>query len=316
MISTFRLYGYAVLRGISLIGLLMVSLNVSAQKPETLQRAWQEYQFLSLDAAEALFLETQRLDVDSEYLLEAKIGLAMIAQYRERNPDLDKAEKLYQEALAENPKPEVRALINSFLADLYLSRGDDSEALVVLEALIDENIDTVVGQDALIRRLNLTMGDYASPESIAAAREVEANLDRIRVQVSEERPYLIPLIHSLLGRIYFWAEDYVSTVQQFEKFSSLGNANTTSYGSQASSLYRIANIYERQLNQPQQAGIFFRRLVEEYPNSSMSYYALEKSIMLGGLSRHEANKIRLGGLTPEILDELFSAAGAEGKVSE
>jgi tetratricopeptide (TPR) repeat protein len=218
--------------------------------------------------------------------------------------------------LAGNPKPEVRALINSFLADLYLSRGADSEARVVLDTLIDENIDSVVGQDALIRRLTLMMGEYASPQSIAAARNVEADLNRIRVKVSEERPYLIPLIYSLLGRIYFWAEDYASTVQQYENFTTLGNANTTSYGTQASALYRIANIYEQKLNQPEQAGLFYRRLVEDYPNSAMSYYALEKAILLGAFSREEANKIRLGGLTPEILDELFSAVPAEGKVSE
>ena len=174
----------------------------------------------------------------------------------------------------------------------------------------------MVGQDALIRRLTLMMGEYASPQSIAAARNVEADLNRIRVKVSEERPYLIPLIYSLLGRIYFWAEDYASTVQQYENFTTLGNANTTSYGTQASALYRIANIYEQKLNQPEQAGLFYRRLVEDYPNSAMSYYALEKAILLGAFSREEANKIRLGGLTPEILDELFSAVPAEGKVSE
>jgi tetratricopeptide (TPR) repeat protein len=311
-----RLYAGVTLRGLYLIGALCIGLHVPAQKPETLQRAWQEYQFLSLDVAEKLFLETQDSDVDPEYLLEAKVGLAMIAQYRERNPDLEKAEALYQEALAGNPKPEVRALINSFLADLYLSRGADSEARVVLDTLIDENIDSVVGQDALIRRLTLMMGEYASPQSIAAARNVEADLNRIRVKVSEERPYLIPLIYSLLGRIYFWAEDYASTVQQYENFTTLGNANTTSYGTQASALYRIANIYEQKLNQPEQAGLFYRRLVEDYPNSAMSYYALEKAILLGAFSREEANKIRLGGLTPEILDELFSAVPAEGKVSE
>lgn len=291
--------------------------RIWADKPEGLVRAWEEYQFLSLDVAEKLFSEVLKQEaVDAEYLNEAKVGLAMVAQFRERNPDLAKAESLYREVLAANPKPEVAVLVNSFLADIHISRNEKDQALQLLDTLVAEEIDSVLGQDALIRQFLLTMGEYGSPESLAAAAKAEAELGRIQAQLNQARPLLVPLINSVLGMTYFWAEDYERALVQFENFSTLGNAATTSYGMQASTIYRMANIYENILNQPEPAGRYYRRLVEEYPNSNMSYYALEKAIALGAFTRNQANKLRLGGLTPQILDELFAAANANGEVSK
>lgn len=288
----------------------------AAQKPEPLERAWQEYQFLSLDVADKLFADVLKTEnLPDVYWVEAKVGQAMVSQYRERNPDLIKAEMLYQEALAKAPAAEVRALIQSFLADLYASQGNQDQALKLLDALVAEHIDSVVGQDALIRRFIMTQGAYGTPESLAVARQTQADMERIQVALTQSRPYLVPLIHLLLGNLYFWGADPAESVAQFEKFTILGNADSTSYGSQASALYRNAKLCETELNQPERAGRFYRRLVEEYPNSSMSYYALEKAIALGALTRQEADRLRLGGLTPEILDELFAAQESEGEVS-
>jgi len=267
--------------------------------------------------AEKLFEDVlKQPGVDADYQLEAKVGLAMVYQFRERNPDLASAQQLYQEVLSANPKPEVEALVNSFLADLYISLNVKEQALELLDVLVEEDIDTVLGQDALLRQFLITMGEYGSPESLAAADQVLSELNRISVPVSEARPYLIPMINSVLGMTYFWAEEYEKALVQFENFSTLGTAATTSYGSQSSTIYRIANIYENKLNQPEKAGRFYRRLVEEYPNSSMSYYALEKAISLGAYTRDQANNLRLGGLTPQILDELFESANAQGQIAQ
>ncbi len=298
-----------------LCGVLFVSMlsmfPLRAEKPEVLQRAWQEYQFLSMDAAKTLFKRAEKLDTEPQYLLEAKLGLAMVSQFREQKKDLELAEKLYQEVLAENPSPEIRDLIYSFIADLHISRGETEQALEMLNTLIESSLDSVVGQDALIRKTLLTMGDFGSPESLKAAQETEAALATMNLELTPERPYLVPLIDSLLGDIYFWLDEPEKALTYLENFTKLGNAKTTSYGSQAGQLYQIASIYELDLNQPEKAGYYYKRMIVEYPNNSNSYFALEKAIEFGAMNRKEVESMNLSGLTPEIIDELFAKAKEE-----
>ncbi|MDF3128607.1 tetratricopeptide repeat protein [Kiritimatiellaeota bacterium B1221] len=283
-----------------------------AEKPEILQRAWQEYQFLSMDAAKNLFKQAQKLDTSAEYLLEAKVGLAMVSQFREQKSDLNVAEALYREVLAENPPEELRDLVYSFIADLHISRGENEEALEMLDKLIESNLNSVVGQDALIRKTLLTMGEYGAPQSVKVADETETILAGLAIEPTAERPYLIPLLESLLGDIYFWSGDFTKALAHYEIFTTLGNAKTTSYGSQAGQLYQIAKLYEVEMEDPKKAGQFYKRLITEYPNNGTSYFALEKAVRLGAMSRKEVEKLRLSGVTSEILDELFETS-KEGK---
>ncbi|WFB35582.1 tetratricopeptide repeat protein [Kiritimatiellota bacterium B12222] len=282
-----------------------------AEKPEVLVNAWQEYQFLSMETAEIYFKQALALDTDPQYLLEAKVGLAMVNQYKEQGQDLETAKKLYTQVLEQDPPTEMRQLIFSFLADLHLSQGEDEEALELLDALIAECANSVIGQDALIRKVILTMGPYGSEESVAVADEAVSLIENLSIEPTQARPYLIPLISSLLGGIYFWADDFEQSLAQSEIFTTLGNAETTSYGSQYAALYQMAKIYELELNQPEKAGVYYRRIVEDYPNSNISYYALEKAIEFKAMTRSEVEALRLPGVTPEILTELFTIESGE-----
>lgn len=282
-----------------------------AEKPGALKQAWQEYQFLSMEVAEKYFNQVLKGKAEPQYKLEATLGLAMVNQFREQKSDLATAKKLYGEVLAQNPPAETRMLVLSFQADLHIKQGEKQEALEILNALIKESPDSVIGQDALIRKMLLTMGPYGSQASLDAAAEVEKVIDGIQVEATPERPYLLPIIHYEVGMIYFWAGDYEKAVEHLTTFTTLGNAATTSYGSQSSTLYRIAKIYENYLHKPAMAGKFYRRIINEYPNSGFAYYSLEKAISLKSISREEVEKMRISGVTEEILDELFATVEGE-----
>jgi tetratricopeptide (TPR) repeat protein len=275
---------------------------------DDLARAWTEYQFQSFDLAKSFF-ESAQLTGTAEEKLQAKTGLAMVAQFNERGADLDKAEALYREVLAAGATGEHALLVRNFLADIHISRGQKAEAMAILDELVDAHLGTVIGQDALIRRVLLTLGEYKSPESLAAAAEAAKRL--ADVQGSRERPCLLPTLNLMLGDIYFWAGDHATAVGFIENFTTVGTVHTTSYGNQASQLYRLARLYETSLKDPARAGHFYRRLVEETPNSGMSYFSLEKAVALGAFTRQEVGELRMGGLTPALVDELFRKAGRE-----
>jgi tetratricopeptide (TPR) repeat protein len=157
----------------------------------------------------------------------------------------------------------------------------------------------------------VTMGDLGSEQSLAVAREAEALLSVL--EVTTQRPLLIPILSSLLGDIYYRAGKYEQAVVHYERYTTIGSAHSTNYSSQASQLYRLAAMHETILNEPARAGHFFRRLATEYSNSQMAYYALEKAVQYKTITRKEVKALRLGGVTEEILDELF--ADVEGETN-
>jgi tetratricopeptide (TPR) repeat protein len=296
--TTFFRYGIAVICA----GLFCHS--VSAENPdELISQGWAEYQFLSLDLSESYFREALEMKLSPEMRQEATIGLAMSLQYPESGRNLQKAEELYQEVLAEEPEGEIHDLVLSNLADLHISRGEEEEALTYLNQLIETRLDTVIGQEALRRRIFLQQGAFGSDSSKKVADEAAALVEGI--EGSREDPKLLPILHAQIGTLYFWLEEYEVAARHFELFSLIGSADTTSYGSQATNLYRLAQLYEEKLEDPAKAATYYARLVKEYPNSNMSYYALEKAAAAGTITRMEVIDLNLSGMTNEILNELF-----------
>lgn len=285
------------------------------QNPDALiRKGWEEYRFLSLDLAEKQFSKALKLELTPEQQAEALVGLAMTLQYAERGRTLDRAEEIYQQVLELQPSEEVQAMVLSNLADLHLARDEEGEALELLNGLIETSMDSVVGQDALRRRMLIQAPEYGTPGSVRVADEAAALLENL--DASRERPGLLPLLHEHIGGLYFWAGEYEKAVLHYEQFSLIGSAENTNYGSQSSNLYRLAKIHEDKLNKPSRATQYYRRLVEEFPNSPMVYYALEKTIASGGMSRKEVRDLRLNGVTEEVLDELFSNVPSGGSGEE
>lgn len=280
----------------------------AAETPaEWLKQGWEEYRFLSMDPAKVLFEKVLKSNAEAGEKLRAKIGLAMVHQYQERGSDLAKAQALYTQVLAENPADGERWLVMSNLADLHQSEGRTVEALALLDELIDESLHTVAGQDALRRSVFLRMGPFGTDESVAVADLAADKLASI--QASREEPGLLPILHVQLGDIYFWADLLDKAAFHYEQFTLIGSADTTSYASQAANLYRLAKLYEGPLADSAKAAHFYTRLVNEYPNSNMMYYALERSVQLGSMSREEVRELNISGLTEEIIEELFAQTG-------
>lgn len=281
------------------------------QNPDALIRnGWEEYRFLSLDLAEKQFSKALKLELTPEQQAEALVGLAMTLQYAERGRSLDRAEEIYQQVLELQPGEEIKALILSNLADLHLAREEDEEAAPLLSTLMETEIDSVIGQDALRRWIHLQSGPFGSEQSRQVADQASEILST--VTATPERPRLLPILHNQVGGLYFWLEEYERAAFHFELFTTLGSADTTSYGSQASALFRLAQIYEDKLQDRSRAGHFYRRLVLEYPNSNMVYFSLEKAVQFGAMNREEVLAQKLSGMTPEILDELFDAPTGGG----
>jgi len=283
----------------------------AASAQEKIEQGWREFRFLSLELAEQAFQEALELELTPEQVVEAKMGLAMSLQYPESGRDLQKAEAIYRDILSMDPAVEVQALLSSNLADLHLARGETDQALALFNELINTSLNSVIGQDALRRKIHLEGGPYGSETSRRMADEAA---ERIRdLEWTRERPRLLPVLHDQIGLMYFWLGAYEEAAYHFEQMTLIGSAETTSYGSQSSMLYRLAKLYENELNDAAKAGHFYRRLIVEYPNSNMAYYSLEQAVALGSISREEVQTLNLSGMTADILDDLFSTADRGGR---
>jgi tetratricopeptide (TPR) repeat protein len=271
---------------------------------EMLAKGWEEYQFLSLELAEKQFNNALELELTAEQRIQATLGLAMSAQYAERGRDLDKAESLYQEVLSLEPTQDVRDLVTSNLADLYMARGDNDQALEYLDQLVNTRLSSVIGQDALRRKIYLQRGPFGSERSRRVADDAAERIQNL--EATRERPRLLPVLHTEIGMLYFWLGDYEKAVYHLEQMTLIGSADTTSYGSQSTMLYRLAKLHENELDDPSRAGHFYRRLILEYPNSGMAYYSLVQAVEFGAMTKQEVRALNLSGMTDEILAELFA----------
>lgn len=281
--------------------------SLASESRALLQQGWKEYGFQSFDAAKKQFSLAGRTTDDDADRREAQLGLAMVDQFCETGVDLRGAVEVYRRLLKEDAGDTVAGMAANFLAEALAAQGALDEANRLWAEVISEHADTMVAQDALLRR---TVANLAAPRS-DRTREALEYLEEERKRFpspTPERPGLSPSMDVLLGDMYFYREEYEQARAAYMRYIDVATVRTTSYPLHAIMRLKIAIMSERYLDDPETAGEFYRRLVLDTPNDQRSWFALEKAVDYGTLTRDEIEALELNGVTPEVLDELMEGA--------
>jgi tetratricopeptide (TPR) repeat protein len=274
----------------------------------TLDEAWREYRFQSYDKAARLFASADAAGAPEAARREARCGRAMLALFREKDPEPADAVAGFDALLREGLDGERALLVRGLRAEALAASGRIEEANAAWAEVIDGAPSSILAQDALLRRTIANLGPLASEQTAAALRYLEEKR-RSFPPPTRERPMLAPALDMLLGDARFWRGEYAEARAALVRYVEIGTKTTTSYPTQASAMMRIARISEEKLGDPATAGRYYRRLVEETPNDVRSFFALERAIAYGALTREEVRGLKLYGVTDRIVDGFFARRG-------
>lgn len=270
----------------------------------SLEAAWQEYEFQSFKQAARCFDRITETMPDAATLREARLGQAMTAHFRENSRDLKEAKRTYQMLEEADGSDAVGLMARSMRAELLAEEGGLDEANRIWDALITGHPETLVAQDALLRRTVANLGPITSDRT----REALQYLERQRrgfPAPTPERPGLAPVMDAFAADVYLWRGEYRNARDACMRSAEIRTVKTTSYHSVANTHMRIARLSEKVLNDPETAGRYYRRLLFETPNDPRVYFALEKAVALDSVTRAEVEAMDLQGFTAELLDALF-----------
>jgi tetratricopeptide (TPR) repeat protein len=189
-------------------------------------------------------------------------------------------------------------------------QGELSAANQGWEEVITAYSDTIIAQDALLSRTLYNMKAFDAPETLHAIEYLEGKR-HLFPEPTPEEPGLSPAFDMIRGDVYFWRKEYHKAVKAYLEYIRIGRIGTISYGNRATVLFKIARIAEEYLDDPQTAGEYYKRIVEETPNDVRSYFALEKAIQYGAVSPEEVQQLRLSGMDDDVIQDLFSTHGGK-----
>lgn len=277
---------------------------IASDVQELLDQGWAEYAFQSFDEARRQFTLVDRGAGDKASRRQARLGLAMVDQFRESKGDPRRAIDAYRDLRKEDANDEVAVMATSFLAEALVALGNLDEANILWDQVITEHADDIAAQDALLRRTVANLAEPGSDQTLEAVRYLEEQRRRFPPP-TQEQPGLAPTMDLLLGDIYFYRGEHEKARAAYMRYVDVATVNTTSYPNHAILRLKIALLSERFLNDPETAGEYYRRLVLDTPNDQRSWFALEQAVRYGTLTRREIEALELNGVTPEILDELM-----------
>ena len=290
-------------------GVVLVPLGVRAEDAgPLLERAWEEYRFLSYDAARDLFVQAVETAAGDRERRQAELGLAMVDHFRESGRKLDRAIETYRELLDSSTSDTIEVLATSLLAEALSEQGDLQEANRFWDEVITGHPETVIAQDALLRRTLANLGSIASDETADAMRYAVEKRAAFP-GATREHPGLSPSIDYLLGSLAFWRGEYAASRDYFGRVLDIGSNQTGSYSLRAGLAMRMARLSEKHLDDPDGAGRSYRRLVLDNPNDVRAYFALLKAIEYGSVTREELEASSFSALSKEEIAALF-ATGA------
>lgn len=281
----------------------------AADPRATLDDAWREFFFQMYDKADRLFARALRETAAAPALrAEAEIGAAMLAQFRETGGDVQRAIGAYERLLNSGLEGPPRALCLSMLAEAYATQQRDADADRLWDEVITRFADLPIAQDALLRRTAHHLRQVRSDRAGEALRYLDEKR-KLFPAPTPEAPGLAPAFDLMAGEAHFWRSEVREARAAWERYVKLASPRTTSYAQYASVTLRVAQLSER-LGEPEVAGRYYRHFVEQTPNDVRAYYALERAVQLGALTRDEVIALRLYGLSLEEIDRLFARRAA------
>lgn len=285
-----------------LLGIGLRAHGADANAADALRDAWQAYRYQTYEAAERGF--RQAVD-DPATQQQATLGLALVAQFRERRPNVREALRLYQQLLDEGLDGDARWQVLALVAECHALTEALDKANTDWEAVIVGAPHSLIAQDALLRRTLANLGAMESAQTTAAIRYLETHREAFPPP-TRETPALAPAYDLLLGNLYFWRRDYARSRDAFMRYIAIGSKETTSYSQQASAMMRVARMSESLLDDPATAGRYYRMLVEQTPNDVRSYHALERAVRYGAITADEVRALKLYGISEALLQTLFT----------
>jgi tetratricopeptide (TPR) repeat protein len=274
---------------------------------DLLTQAWHEYRLQSWGQAESLFYQVMKHpDSDKQNVLDAEMGLAMITQFNTRKPNPSMAATKYETLLKKVSAGERALLLKSLYADCLWQSGQTSKADTIWSALFEENLDSLVVQDALLQRTLMHMKGERDPETAKAIAYLDTTLTKLP-PLSVTSPGLAPVFLGLIGDFYLHNNQPGKARDYYKRQIELTTPDTGGYSLYAGRLFQIARLSEVDLHDLSTAGQYYRRLIHETPNDSRFFFALEKAASLGAISAAEIQALHLQGLTDEIINGLFEA---------
>ncbi|MBC8453440.1 hypothetical protein H8D64_00110 [PVC group bacterium] len=287
-----------------ILSLILVPDSLIA-KDERLEKAWKEYRFQAYATAEMLFEDVKESAVDKKDKQEAKVGLAMILQFDQKQMKFAKAIEIYESLIDEGVDGDAGILVKSLLAESKAAIGDIDSANALWDEVISNNPSSIVAHDALLRRTMVNMKSYDTTSTHKTMGYLNEKREKFP-EPSRKIPSLAPTIERVMAEYFFWNEEYEKSMEYFLNYISVGMADTIGYGKRARALYRVARMYETIFNDTVSAGKYYRLLALETPSDQRSYYGIEKAAKYGTITADELRKMKFSGLTEEIIQELFS----------
>jgi tetratricopeptide (TPR) repeat protein len=221
------------LRQIIGAGLIFIgACRLWAMDPETTaRRAWDEFGFQSFDNAQRLFMELEQAAAATPaQRREALIGLAMVAQFDERRPNLARAEALYRRALAdESLTGQPRLLAEAMLAETLAMAGRLAEADALWDTLIRRRPASLIAQDALIRRTVAHLTTFAAPETAAAMAYCTARAAEMPAATPDNPGMAMPR-ERLLAWLHLGRKEYAAARAALMRLTDLAQREPSARG--------------------------------------------------------------------------------------
>lgn len=242
-----------------------------------LGRAWGEYGFQNWSVAKAAFesiAETENATDDQ--VLQARIGVAFVTQYRMPGRDPDAAFQLYEElheALQDAP-PALKALALSQMGSCRAEQAkpDLEEARRYFREAMQ--VDDMTSEPSQEAALNLATTYLAMPDR-AAFRQASAVLDEIEPKL--KGTLFEAITYALQAEVSLWLGEPEKAAAAYEEQMAAGIENR-SFRNRA--MFRIARINERATKDHAKAAHWYQRLHDEIPTSAQADWSGRRAAAL------------------------------------
>jgi hypothetical protein len=172
------------------------------------------------------------------------------------------------------------------------------------ERVITGNADTIVAQDALMRRTLANMGAWDSRETASAVAYLQEKRKAFPGP-TRDVPGLSPVMDRYVSTYLSGLKDYAGSREALMAFADVATIRTVSYGWLAGAFFKIARLSELYLDDPKTAGEYYKRVIVETPNAKQSFYALIKAVEHGAMTEAEVRALDLHGMTEKKMADLF-----------